>query len=263
MPRPLIVLFTALSIFTNSVAFFTGGNDNGSAHNINGTTIVITLFISDVEYGWDIKAQRDVQRIDTVNEYLAMAGDYLEEQVGSYGGEAVFITDFMANDDLAYYVRVNSNMENDSNYGANEEAVWDSIDEYIDVEALKTKYQADNAVFLAVFNTEVDNPAITCTRNWYQGMESDNEIVFLYYIDYGQVNPPAVYAHEILHTFSAPDLYTTDPDFGITSRNLSGLQDKYPNDIMLTCSDLSTGEYVYDRITNEITEVTASYIGLI
>ena len=94
-------------------------------------------------------------------------------------------------------------------------------------------------------------------------MESDNEIVFLYYIDYGQVNPPAVYAHETLHTFSAPDLYTTDPDFGITSRNLSGLQDKYPNDIMLTCSDLSTGEYVYDRITNEITEVTASYIGLI
>ncbi|MBR4495142.1 MAG: hypothetical protein IKP14_10580, partial [Clostridiales bacterium] len=133
-----------MSIFTNSVAFFTGGNDNGSAHNINGTTIVITLFISDVEYGWDIKAQDDAQRMNTVNEYLAMAGDYLEEQVGSYGGEAVFITDFIANDDLAYYVRVNRNMENDSSYGANEEAVWDSIDEYIDVEALKTKYQADN-----------------------------------------------------------------------------------------------------------------------
>ncbi len=91
MPRPLIVLFTALSIFTNSVAFFTGGNDNGSAHNINGTTIVITLFVSDAEYGWNVKVPRDVQRIDTVNEYLSMAGDYLEEQVGSYGGEAVRI----------------------------------------------------------------------------------------------------------------------------------------------------------------------------
>ena len=266
MPRALIALFASLSIFTNSVAFFTGGNDNGSAGNINGTTIVITLFVSDVEYGWDVKTYDDVQRIDTVNEYLSMAGDYLEDQVSRYGGEAVFITDFISNKDLAYYIRVNRNMENaelDGDYGANEEALWINIDEQIDVDALKAKYQADNAVFLAVFNTDVTNPAITCTRNWYPGIESDNEIVFLYYIDYGQVNPPAVYAHEILHTFSAPDLYAADPDFGITSRNLSGLQDKYPNDIMLTCSDLSTGEYVYDRITNDITEVTASYIGLI
>ena len=60
MPRALIALFASLSIFANSVAFFTGGNDNGSAGNINGTTIVITLFVSDIEYGWDVKTYDDV-----------------------------------------------------------------------------------------------------------------------------------------------------------------------------------------------------------
>ncbi len=264
--KTLIALFTALNMFTNYVSFFTGGNDRGSAGDINGTTIVITLFVSDVEYGWSVKNNEDIERIDNVNEYLSIAGDYLEEQVSNYGGEAEFITDFITHEDLAYYVRVDRNMENvefERDYDANDEVMWSNIDEYIDVDYLKEKYQADNAVFLAVFNTDVNNPAITCTRNWYPGMESDSEIVFLYYIDYGMVNPPAVYAHEILHTFSAPDLYTTNPEFGITQGTIIGIQNKYPNDIMLTCSDLRTGDYVYDRITNEITEITASYIGLI
>lgn len=59
------------------------------------------------------------------------------------------------------------NVEFERDYDANDEVMWSNIDEYIDVDYLKEKYQADNAVFLAVFNTDVNNPAITCTRNWY------------------------------------------------------------------------------------------------
>nr|MCR4961854.1 hypothetical protein [Lachnospiraceae bacterium] len=37
--------------------------------------------------------------------------------------------------------------------------------------------------------------------------------------------------------------------------------DNLPNDIMFNCSDEVTGEYLYDGITNEISEVTAYYVG--
>ena len=69
--KTLIALFTALNMFTNSVSFFTGGNDRGSAGDINGTTIVITLFVSDVEYGWSVKNNEDIeQALDKVDQEL-------------------------------------------------------------------------------------------------------------------------------------------------------------------------------------------------
>ena len=34
------------------------------------------------------------------------------------------------------------------------------------------------------------------------------------------------------------------------------------NDIMYYCSDMETGEYVYDRVTNELSELDAYYAGL-
>lgn len=236
-------------------------NDRGSAGDIRGTTIIVTLLTDEATYKWDLQDESDLARIRTVNRYLDIACDYISRQVSGYGGEAKFINDFYTNSDLIYHVSVDRSMVTTEEYSFNESAIWDVIDD-IDVDSLKSKYDADNVVFLAVFNTDEASSAITCTRNWYPGMPNDNEIVFLYYVDYGQVNPPAVYAHEILHTFAAPDLYQTDEDFGITSGNIAALQERFPNDIMLTCSNLETGEYVYDRITNEITELTAKYIGL-
>ena len=37
---------------------------------------------------------------------------------------------------------------------------------------------------------------------------------------------------------------------------------KLPNEIMYTCSDIGTGEYLYDRVSNEVSGLTAYYIGL-
>ena len=112
-------------------------------------------------------------------------------------------------------------------------------------------------------NSDINCSAITCTRNWYEGMPYDYEIVYLFNYDSGLINGPAVYAHEILHTFGAPDLYAEDEEYNISSDFLDYIAKTEPNDIMLTCSDLDSGEYLYDSINNEVTEVTAYYVGLI
>ena len=141
--------------------------------------------------------------------------------------------------------------------------VWNFIDKNIDEDALKQKYNADNIVYMVFVDSDERNTAITCTRSWYEGMESDDEIVYLFNIDSQCLNGPAVYAHEILHTFGAPDLYVEDSLYNITSDFLNYVNENMSNDLMLTCSDATTGDYLYDSINNEVGEVTAYFLGLV
>ncbi len=233
---------------------------DGSAKRIEGTTLVVTIFASDASYSWDFRTEEDQEKRENVRTYLDIAGDYLTEQVANYGANATFITDFEEYEDLCYEVTLDADLENDEEAT---EAFWTYIDENIDTVSLKETYYADNVIFLAEMNTDETTSAISCTRNWYEGMPYDYEVVFLYYVDGGEVNPPAVYAHEMLHTFDAPDLYTEDDDYGITTATVRLVEAFYSNDIMYTCSDISDGTYVYDRITNEITEITARYLELL
>ena len=270
--KSFITLVIAAALITVSFGFSdvlalspVRGNYDGSAGGIEGRTVVITIFADELNYQWDFTRREDINRRYTVNRYLRMAGTYIEQQTRLYGVESEFITDFSAHPDLTYHIKTDTDFA--SEYGFNhyylwDPVIWDSIDQYIDVEGIKTRYDADNVVFLTVFNTDEACESISCTRNWYEGMESDYEIVYLFYVDLGQVNPPSVYAHEILHTFGAPDLYQADRYFGITEETVHAYEADYSNDIMLTCSDPVTYSYVYDRISNDLTGVTAYYLHL-
>lgn len=232
---------------------------HGSAETPDGTTIIVTIFASDPTYSWDMSSSDDKKTIANINDYLGIAGDYIESVVSSYGKDANFISDFEKDSDLAYYTNVDVNMEGDSGL---DEAIWSYISSNIDVDGLMSKYHADNVVFFTAMNTDKNSKAVTCTRNWYDGMPYPYEIVYLYNVDYQEINPPAVYAHEIFHAFGAPDLYSTDEEFGIDDADMTYFQENIPNDIMLTCSDLDSGNYLYDRVSNDTTELTAYYIGL-
>ena len=73
----------------------------------------------------------------------------------------------------------------------------------------------------------------------------------------GRKNPPAVFAHEMLHCFGAYDLYETDSGSPITQKYVDHLMSNHPNDLMNHCffSD-------YDLITNVFSNVDAYYVGL-
>lgn len=75
---------------------------------------------------------------------------------------------------------------------------------------------------------------------------------------------PSVIIHEILHLFGAPDLYAPDAqDIGylITMGFVDYCKENYPQDIMLSTYDRETDKRLPDRITQEITDITAYYIG--
>jgi hypothetical protein len=231
---------------------------HGSAEALAGHTLIITIACGDPRYPWDLQEAADQATLRSIDDYLAIAAGYLREQSAAYGVEATFTTDFLAHDDLFYQLTADQPLSQSDGLDG---ILWEYIDGAIDSAALQQRYHADNVIYLALFNTDADSTAVTATRCWYDGMPYDYEIIYLYNVDYGLVNPPAVYAHEILHAFGAPDLYLPG-SYGLDKDDVDYLARRQPNDIMLTCSDQTSGEYLYDRISNEVGELTAYYAGL-
>ena len=77
----------------------------------------------------------------------------------------------------------------------------------------------------------------------------------------GQLEPPSCIIHEMLHTFGASDLYS-EGMYGITQKYVDYAEAARLNDIMRMNVDPRSGAYVYDRMHNPITDITAYYIGL-
>lgn len=239
---------------------FEYGFEHGTADTPEGKTIVISIFASEPTYKWDFESAEDREKIANINKYLGIAGDYIEGVASDYGKEAEFVTDFVENPDLMYETKFKTSLANTDFV---DEPAWEYIDSYVSSEQLKEKYNADNIIYFIMINSDKNSEAVSCTRNWYTGMRYPYEVVYLYNVDYGETNPPAVYAHEMLHTFGAPDLYQSSKEYAIDKDFVSFIEENYPNEIMLTCSDYETGYYDYDKVTNEVTDLTAYYIGLI
>lgn len=232
---------------------------HGSADTPAGTTLLFSVFASDPDYAWRPDAAGDQSRIMAIRRHLGLAAAYLEAVAAEYGQEAAVLWDFEADPGLCRQAAFDVSLTDEA---LNDEVVWAYLDAEIDLPALLRQYGADNCVFFVFLNTDVACPAVTCTRSWYEGMPAPYEIVYLYYMDSGLVNCPAVYAHELLHAFGAPDLYMEDAAFGIDAAFVAWVGEHFESDIMYNCSDPACGEYVYDRIANPVGELTAYYIGL-
>lgn len=233
----------------------------GSVSYPDGRTVVVTILASDTEYSWT-DSESDQKRISNICLYLGIACDYLEQQAAKYAHRLSFIYDFEKDSSLYYKmtstIRLSDSDDQEGDQGDGE--IWNFIDTSVPSEELLEKNDAANILYLVCMNSDVNSQEVTATRSWYEDMPYPYEFVELFYIDSGEVNPPAVYAHEMLHTFGAPDLYMPYAEDGVTSAEISWVEENRPNDIMLTCSDLKTGEYVYKDITNDVTDVTAWYV---
>ena len=235
----------------------TNTENHGSADHCSGNTVVCTIFVNNPQNNWDFSRTEDTSRKKQICKYLGIACDYLQEQAENYHRSLSFTYDFTADDDLSYTYSTDLYYETEDW----DMSLWDYIDTSIPADELLKKYKAENILFLTCMNTDRTNTAISCTRNWYADMPYPYEFISMYFVDSGVINPPAVYAHEILHCFGAPDLYAPDDEYGINDSFVSRISESFPNDIMYSCSDLNTGNYVYDSITNVISDVTAYYIG--
>ncbi len=254
----LTMLTAALDLF-NPPMKYSLQFPHGTADTPAGRTIVVSIFGDYEDYTWDFDSDIDLNTKDKVNRYLKIAGDFIEDAAAAYDISSEFITDFYENPDLCYQVSLDYDM---SDQYMRDDIVMKYIHKNIDTDALMEKYDADNLIFFYIMNTDYKNRSTTSTRDWYEGMKYPYEVVYLFTIDDVEANCPAVYAHEMLHTFGAPDLYQCDEYYGIDKKALQYIERNYPNEIMYTCSDRRSGKYHYDRITNEVSSITAYYIGL-
>jgi len=243
---------------SGNASFSGAGNSLGSCSEMAGTTVLVSIFLDDANSSW----ASNPSAIDDALNYTGIATNWISKQAAAYGCNSNFIYDWKANSDLYYEGSVGTNMTDEENADG---AAWGFINANVDSQALLQKYNADNIGFMFYINTPLSNNNTSCTRNYYEGMEYPYEMCLIYMFCDNEEESPASIAHEILHLFGAPDLYSADTDgdnYGVPQELVDELESTKSNDIMFTTYDAKKDVPYYDKITNDFTEVDAYYVGL-
>lgn len=235
----------------------------GTCGELEGKTLLVSIYINDTSCSW---GSGDAALVEEGLRFLGIAAKWIGDSVSKYGCKAEFVYDWKQYSDLRYEGSVDLDITDMDRLGERGDyAAWEFIDENIDSAALLQKYDADNIAYLFLVNTPGSNPYTSCTRSFYEGMVYPYEMCFMYMFCEDEKETPAAFAHEILHAFGAPDLYSADTDgdgFGITQEYVDEMERTASNDIMYTTYDAKNEEPYYDRITNELTEIDAYYVGV-
>lgn len=245
------------------------GSGLGTASELSGKIIIVSMFASDTVGDWEPRENWDVIRRDSVIEdRLPTAVKWIEEQAASYGRYVEFIYDYNEHEDLVYDVDLSFDAL-ETAYEPYYAPFYETIDENIPTDELLEKYDADGIIYMFYLNSEpsvdLDGNSIdvrrSCARPYY-GV-SDYEFCLINMNDNASsLTEPSAFAHEILHLFGAPDLYYGDygvyPEIGITQDYADYLGTVMSTDIMY-CSWMYKDYY---EINYTIDDLTAYYLGL-
>lgn len=234
----------------------------GSAGELDGNIVVVSIFADDEYTLWNFRKTSD--RITRQNslKYLKIATEWISRNGRSWGYSPVFIYDWEDDPDLYYEMELSLDITDD--YEDPSDDMFDFIEDSVDSDALLRKYDADSILYMTFFNTSLRNEYVSFTIPYSDGCEDEAEICYILTGCDGEQENPATYAHEMLHTFGAPDLYSSDNpeyNYNISDRFVRYCERNLPNEIMMTTYDYRTQESYYDHISNELTDITAYYIG--
>ena len=243
---------------TGGTGVFKG--DNGSGDTLTGNIPVISLYVDDANYTWTDSKEDNKTFAHTIT-YLDIACRYLMDEASKWGQELNLIYDFYEDEDLGYSFSIESDAVKD--YFNADCEIWSFIENNIDVGALQQRYDADSVAIMVYINTDKSIEEVSCTTCYYAGYALDSvyEFSYMFMHSNGEEETPAAFAHEMMHQFSAIDLYLEDDDIGLSEDEMLILESEYPNDIMYTTYEEITWIPIYDAITNEISELDAYYIG--
>lgn len=244
----------------------------GSAKRLEGMTAIVSIFSNDEEYQWDFDKAEDCARRDELISCVGVAADWLKAQGKIYGKELDFIFAKSSEDGLFCYTAdfpediVLSGMQAMILFHNGYEQ-WDYIRNTVKNDEIYEKYHCDNIVYLFFENSPEDSSANSAAFAVYdRALDYPYEFCAIANFSGSVKSGASVIAHEIIHTFGAPDLYEADTlkvCFETNDELVEYVKENYPDDIMLTTHDPSSGERLIDRITNRITDITAYYIGWI
>lgn len=224
--------------------------DKGSADNINGTTIIVSIFANDSTTSWNKSSSEDQTMMSNIREYLGVGTTWLMKSTMTYGASSKFIYDWSKYTDLYYETSFDDDMIVSDLSKISLQ--YEYIENNVKTGELLNKYNADNIIYLFYFNTDYANKVHTWT--YQHNYRSDYEVinVFVRYEDKFVLSASS-YAHEILHCFGAPDLYYKNSK--ITQEYVDYLKSINSDDILYSVDDVGT-------ITKKFTELDAYYVGL-
>lgn len=243
----------------------------GSADTPTGKVAIVTLFCNDKLTEWNFSKESDVARRTNVLKSVAIASEWLMEQAQKYNKDLSVVYPADENSDL-YYQTAFDDVVCDCLADCEKTSYYQYIEKNIDVDGIKKEYGCENIVYLLFANEydESKEDELNIGINAYAVPFYDKEKEYPYelccipsVLENAEI-APSVIIHEILHLFGAPDLYGPDvQDIGylITTGFVDYCEKNYPQDIMFSTYDRETGERLPDRITQEITDITAYYIG--
>ncbi len=229
-------------------------NDLGSAGELSGTTLLVAIFADDAHTDWNFNSARDKETRSLMRKHLGVAAKWLEQQCKAYGVTSRFVYDWEAYPDLYYthdFGQTNLVVPEGLEY-------WEQVfyaDDHIPSEQLKSKYNAQNIVYLFYFNTDEQNTVNSWSLGDIRGL--DTEIINIFVRDdlptgYYYMSASGL-AHEILHSFGAHDLYYASKE--IPQAYVDHCTNTNSNDIMYTISQGA-------EITQELSPLDAYYVGL-
>ena len=234
----------------------------GSAKYIGGRTLIVEIYANDAHTTWDTMERAEFQEAIAENKSKLTIGlRWLEEQVARYGQTAEFIID-PRNVQTEHFTAFSGDFETDlTSYSADGvRELTRFIDENVDVEDLMDYFDADNIVFAVYLNAPSgdDYRSYSVSSNYVDISENQYYYEMAVFTPYGhgRRNTPAVYAHEILHTFGALDLYHSCAY--VPQTYVDYLTNNQKWELMNHCYFSE-----YDRVTTPFTDVDAYFVGLI
>ena len=237
---------------------------HGSADSCEGIVAVVSVFVSTPTYSWDFTDPDDKTTISHTLNYLKLGTSWIESQAASWNKFVDFKCDWTVNPSLYYEAKMSDEILNNSGAKGIEE-VWQYIaGNLAPIDDIKAEYGASSVVYMLFINTPSNYNRNSCTIVCDEGFVYPYEFCRIYCNSIDGEENPASYAHEILHTFGAPDLYKADDfgnNYGTTDELVAYVSENLPNEIMNATYDIETGLPYYDKISNELTEITAYYIG--
>lgn len=242
----------------------------GSAGRLEGNVALVSVFANDNKCSWDFDSEKDRQVRENMLSYIDIAAEWLSVQAEGYGKTLNFCYARDVQSDLYFETSLDVNcMDLQKAVDKSAPVEWEYIDKNIDSAGIKEKYGCESIVYFIFINQTVEGGTAAYALNVYnRSLDYPYEICFLP-VNFGSsFTAPSVIAHELLHTFGAPDLYSTDDNYnsvnyGTTLEFKSYCEENMPSDIMMTTNVIVDGESIKltDCIENEITEITAYYIG--
>ncbi len=234
----------------------------GSAAELSGKIIIVSIFTSDLKGSWDFSDSHDKDLRKTARKDLDIATEWIEDSAADYGRYVEFIWDFNTYKDLEYETELSIDAF-ETLYTPSYTPFYEAVYELVPTDALMKKYNADGIIYMMFFDDEYRDDKRSCSRPYYGHPDYDYEMSFINMNRGSWTTRPSSIAHEILHLFGAPDLYFPNShDTGITQEYVDYIADTNLNDIMRIVTDPVTRVEYPDKIVNEITDITAYYVGL-